>query len=109
LEENIRRQFEAAEMGSGQDDLSPKDLFGCVGGASSKQSVASTVVGLSIGAKFNKIDVLTGYIEMANICSVPMSFLVLRGQGIKLTSYMAKKCRSGLLMHQLEKSLGRQK
>jgi DNA polymerase elongation subunit (family B) len=32
-------------------------------------------------------------IEMANICSVPINFLILRGQGIKLTSYVGKKCR----------------
>lgn len=30
---------------------------------------------------------------MSRICSVPISFLVFRGQGIKLTSYVAKKCR----------------
>ena len=30
---------------------------------------------------------------MAKICSVPINFLVMRGQGIKLTSYIAKKCR----------------
>lgn len=42
---------------------------------------------------FNKADVLTGFIEMAKICSVPINFLVMRGQGIKLTSYVAKKCR----------------
>tara|TARA_Y100001970_G_scaffold102415_1_gene128598 strand:- start:166 stop:1875 length:1710 start_codon:yes stop_codon:yes gene_type:complete len=30
---------------------------------------------------------------MSKICSVPISFLVFRGQGIKLTSYIAKKCR----------------
>ena len=41
----------------------------------------------------NKIDVITGFIEMAKICSVPIEFLVLRGQGIKLTSFIAKKCR----------------
>ena len=41
----------------------------------------------------NKLDVLTGYVEMAKICSVPINFLVLRGQGIKLTSFIAKKCR----------------
>ena len=40
-----------------------------------------------------KIDVITGYIEMANLCSVPLDFLVMRGQSIKLTSYIAKKCR----------------
>jgi DNA polymerase elongation subunit (family B) len=48
---------------------------------------------------FQKIDVLTGYIEMANICSVPIEFLIFRGQGIKLTSYISKKCRErGVLM-----------
>jgi DNA polymerase elongation subunit (family B) len=41
----------------------------------------------------NKVDILTGFIEMANICSVPINFLIMRGQGIKLTSYIAKKCR----------------
>ena len=30
---------------------------------------------------------------MAKICYVPMNFLVLRGQGIKLTSFIAQKCR----------------
>jgi DNA polymerase elongation subunit (family B) len=52
----------------------------------------------------NKIDVITGYVEMSRICSVPISYLVLRGQGIKLTSYVAKKCREkNTLMPDLEK------
>lgn len=42
---------------------------------------------------------------MSSICSVPMSFLVFRGQGIKLTSYVAKKCREmNTLMPDLTKS-----
>ena len=41
----------------------------------------------------NKVDILTGFSEMSKICSVPIHFLVSRGQGIKLTSYIAKKCR----------------
>ena len=41
---------------------------------------------------------------MANICSVPISFLILRGQGIKLTSYVGKKCRENdMLMPDIEK------
>jgi DNA polymerase elongation subunit (family B) len=41
---------------------------------------------------------------MAKICSVPIQFLVLRGQGIKLTSYIAKKCREkNTLMPVIEK------
>jgi len=36
---------------------------------------------------------------------VPVSFLIFRGQGIKLTSYVAKKCREkNTLMPDLEKS-----
>jgi len=51
-----------------------------------------------------KIDLLVGFVEMARICSVPISFLVLRGQGIKLTSFVAKKCREkNTLMPDLEK------
>jgi DNA polymerase elongation subunit (family B) len=30
---------------------------------------------------------------MASICSVPIEFLIFRGQGIKLTSYISKQCR----------------
>ena len=52
----------------------------------------------------NKVDIITGYVEMAKICSVPMNFLVMRGQGIKLTSYIAKKCREkGTLMPVMDK------
>jgi DNA polymerase elongation subunit (family B) len=52
-----------------------------------------------------KIDVLTSYSEMAALCSVPMDFLVMRGQSIKLTSYIAQKCREkDTLMPVIEKS-----
>ena len=42
---------------------------------------------------FQKTDMMTGFIEMASICSVPIEFLIFRGQGIKLTSYISKQCR----------------
>ena len=51
-----------------------------------------------------KVDIMTGYIEMAKLSWVPMSFLVYRGQGIKLTSYVAQKCREkNTLMPVIEK------
>ena len=47
---------------------------------------------------------MTGFIEMAKICSVPINFLVLRGQGIKLTSFISKKCmEKNTLMPTIEK------
>ena len=55
----------------------------------------------------NKIDIITGLVEMSNICSVPMDFLVMRGQGIKLYSFLAKKCRAkDTLIPDLEKKKG---
>jgi len=78
-----------------KDDVTPQDIF-----RMSKESDAARY----IIAKYclqdcnllhhlmTKTDLLTGFIEMSAICSVPISFLVLRGQGIKLTSYVAKKC-----------------
>ena len=49
---------------------------------------------------------MTGLIEMANLCSVPLSYLIMRGQGIKLTSFIAKKCREkGYLMPSLDKTI----
>jgi DNA polymerase elongation subunit (family B) len=50
-----------------------------------------------------KVDVITSFVEMAALCSVPIEYLVFRGQGIKLTSFLAKKCRErGVLMPVLE-------
>ena len=82
--------------GLAKDDVTPQDIFRL-----SKESAS----GRATIAKYciqdcnllhhllNKIDVITGFVEMSKICSVPIEFLVMRGQGIKLTSFIAKKCR----------------
>lgn len=82
--------------GLAKDDVTPQDIFRMTSeGATSRATIAKYCIQDCnlVHHLVNKIDVLTGFIEMAKICSVPMSFLVLRGQGIKLTSYIAKKCR----------------
>jgi DNA polymerase elongation subunit (family B) len=56
---------------------------------------------------FRKNDILTGMSEQAAICSVPIDFVVMRGQGIKLLSFIAKKCREkNTLMPVVEKPEG---
>ena len=51
-----------------------------------------------------KYDILTGVTELASICSVPMNFVIMRGQGIKLLSFIAKQCREmNTLMPAVEK------
>jgi len=79
-----------------KDDVTPKDIFTMTNGTADDRSVIAKYCIQDcnlVHYLFNKSDILTGFIEMAKICSVPINFLVMRGQGIKLTSYIAKKCR----------------
>jgi DNA polymerase elongation subunit (family B) len=79
-----------------KDDVTPKDIFRMTNGTADDRSIIAKYCIQDcnlVHYLFNKSDILTGYIEMAKICSVPINFLVMRGQGIKLTSYIAKKCR----------------
>ena len=79
-----------------KDDVTPKDIFRMTNGSADDRSVIAKYCIQDcnlVHYLFNKADILTGFIEMAKICSVPINFLVMRGQGIKLTSYIAKKCR----------------
>jgi len=79
-----------------KDDVTPKDIFRMTNGTADDRSVIAKYCIQDcnlVHYLFNKADILTGFVEMAKICSVPINFLVMRGQGIKLTSYIAKKCR----------------
>jgi DNA polymerase elongation subunit (family B) len=79
-----------------KDDVTPKDIFTMTNGSQDDRAVIAKYCIQDcnlVHYLMNKVDILTGFIEMAKICSVPINFLILRGQGIKLTSYVAKKCR----------------
>jgi DNA polymerase elongation subunit (family B) len=90
-----------------KDDVTPKDIFRLTNGSSDDRAIIAKYCIQDcnlVHYLMNKVDILTGFIEMAKICSVPINFLVMRGQGIKLTSYIAKKCREKLtLMPVMEK------
>ena len=82
--------------GLAKDDVTPQDIFRMTNQGADERSVIAKYCIQDcnlVHHLLRKIDVITGYIEMANLCSVPLNFLVMRGQGIKLTSYIAKKCR----------------
>lgn len=91
-----------------KDDVGPQDIFRLTSDGSpealatvAKYCVADTTI---VHHLLSKTDVITGYTEMANICSVPLSFIVTRGQGIKLQSYLAKKCaEENIVMPDLDK------
>ena len=96
--------------GLAKDDVSPQDIFRMTNEGPSQRAIIAKYCIQDcnlVHHLMRKIDVLTGFVEMANICSVPISFLVFRGQGIKLTSFIAKKCREkNTLIPVLERKLG---
>jgi len=98
------------KWGMAKDDVTPQDIFRLANGSSADRAIVAKYCIQDcnlVHHLMNKIDVITGYVEMSRICSVPISFLIFRGQGIKLTSYVAKKCREkDTLMPDLEKSGG---
>ena len=96
------------EWAMSKDDVTPQDIFRLSNGTSADRAIVAKYCIQDcnlVHHLMSKIDVITGYIEMSRICSVPISFLIFRGQGIKLTSYVAKKCREkNTLMPDLEKT-----
>jgi len=98
------------KWGVAKDDMTPQDIFRLSQGSTAERALVAKYCVQDcnlVHHLMRKLDVITGFSEMARICSVPMSFLVFRGQGIKLTSFVAKKCRDkNTLMPDLEKSAG---
>ena len=95
------------KWGLAKDDVTPKDIFRMTNeGPSARAVIAKYCIQDCnlVQHLFAKVDVVTDLVEMAKLCSVPMSFLIFRGQGIKLTSYVAKKCKEkGVLMPVINK------
>jgi DNA polymerase elongation subunit (family B) len=83
------------KWGLAKDDVTPHEIFALANGSDydrwtvGKYCLADcdNVIWLLL-----KVDVITDKVEMSNLCNVPLSFLLLRGQGIKLQSYVSKKC-----------------
>ena len=80
-----------------KDDVTPKELF-----ALHKRSDADRAKIARyclqdcdlVMEVFMKLEVLNNAIAMANICSVPVSFIFMRGQGVKIESLIFKECRN---------------
>ena len=77
-----------------KDDVGPKEIFKSFKGSAEERSIVAKycikdckLVNLLI----NKLEIVTKNIEMANVCSVPLSYLFIRGQGIKIFSLVLKE------------------
>jgi DNA polymerase elongation subunit (family B) len=79
-----------------KDDVGPKDIFRLQKGTPEDRAIVAKycvkdcrLVNLLIG----KLEVVNKNIEMANVCFVPLSYLFIRGQGIKLFSLCLREFR----------------
>lgn len=79
-----------------KDDVSPKDIFRLHRGTSADRAVVARYCLQDcdlVMELFNKLEVLNNSVAMADVCSVPTSFIFTRGQGIKIESLIFKECR----------------
>ena len=77
-----------------KDDVGPKEIFKFFKGTPEQRSIVAKYCIKDcklVNLLMNKLEVVTKNIEMANVCSVPLSYLFIRGQGIKIFSLCLKE------------------
>ena len=91
--DNVAKNF----MNQEKDDLSPKQLFANFKDGSPEKITEIAKYCIQDNVLCNnliiKLAVISNNIGMANVCSVPFTYLFTRGQSIKIFSLVAKQCR----------------
>ena len=91
-----------------KDDVGPQDIFRLTNEGPDERAIVAKYCIQDCNLVHNlmiKNDILTETNEIASICSVPIDYIIMRGQGIKLLSFIAKSCREHkTLMPVIEKS-----
>ncbi len=79
-----------------KDDVSAKDLFKFQRGSDKDRGIIAKYCIMDcvlVTKLMEKTQVLNNNIGMANVCSVPLTYIFMRGQGVKIFSLVSKKCR----------------
>lgn len=77
-------------------DVAPNDIFRLQkGNASDRKKIAEYCIQDCelCNRLIIKLEIIANNIGMSNVCSVPLSYIFMRGQGIKIFSLVAKQCR----------------
>jgi len=90
-----------------KNDLPPKEIFRLQKGDSGDRCTIAKYCIIDCvlcNRLLIKLQILMNNIGMSNVCSVPLMYLFLRGQGIKGLSFVSKICRAkGYLINTLKK------
>lgn len=91
--DNVAHHF----LGMNKNDVHPNDIFRLQKGSSADRKVVAEYC-VQDCALCNfltmKLEILANNIGMSNVCNVPLSYIFMRGQGIKIFSLVAKECKN---------------
>lgn len=83
-------------MGMNKHDVSPNDIFRLSRGTSADRAIVAAYCVMDCALcnhLMMKLEILANNAGMANVCNVPLSYIFMRGQGIKIFSLVAKQCK----------------
>jgi DNA polymerase elongation subunit (family B) len=92
-----RATADAVKWAVVKDDVSPADIFRLDRGSSADRArvAAYCVQDCDLTYElYKKLDVFNNAMAMANTCPVPITYIFMRGQGIKIESLIYKECLS---------------
>ena len=81
--------------GLSKDDISPQQIFEAQKGTSADRAlIAKYCIQDCVLCNFLmlKLQILANNFGMANVCTVPLSYIFMRGQGVKIFSLVSKQC-----------------
>ena len=90
--DHVARHF----TGMAKNDMTPAEIFSLFKGSSTDRAKvgAYCIQDCELCNKLvMKLEILANNMGMANVCSVPLSFIFMRGQGVKIFSLVAKQCK----------------
>lgn len=82
-------------LGEHKDDVSPQEIFKFQKGSDDDRAIIAKycIQDCNLVLRLlNKKKIIVNNIGMANVCLVPLSYLFLRGQGVKIYSLVANEC-----------------
>ena len=94
-EQIIKSKFNGQKWGMAKDDITPKEIFQCYRGTNADRALVAKYCikdsDLCIDL-MNKMKLIPQNFGMASVCSVPVSYIIMRGQGVKVFSLVTKVC-----------------
>jgi DNA polymerase elongation subunit (family B) len=84
------------KWGLAKDDVTPNEIFQCQKGTSfDRARIAKYCVQdcALCNLLIIKLEIIANNLGMSNVCCVPLSYIFMRGQGVKIFSLVAKQCR----------------